>query len=225
MMKNVAFSILILGLFAGALFAISGASTSGIGQTRWDQSVTAGSAPTVGGNITSVNVASTRLTTKWADFYGNVTGTIRLSDTQAGDAVYVWTYSPATGGEVCVSTNTSLAFASLTNATHAAIDANFSTTGDPDDSDSTFTDAAGCPSMTIASQAVTGFLSATNQGSGSDFQTCAMSSGGLAAANHAFCTAIDNSGQNYLGDAANYEIIVPTGDPTGVTYYFYVELD
>ena len=83
------FGLIVVCLMASSLFAISGATTSGISQLRWTTAVTAGTAPTQGGNITGVNIASTQLTSKWASFNGNVSGTIRLSDTEAGSAVYV----------------------------------------------------------------------------------------------------------------------------------------
>ncbi|MFA5930253.1 MAG: hypothetical protein WC861_05195 [Candidatus Micrarchaeia archaeon] len=212
-------------LLAGSLFAISGAATSGIGQQRWSGTVTAGSAPTQGGNITTLSITTTQLTSKWASFNGNVSGTIRLSDTQAGSAVYVWTYSAANGGEVCTSTSSTFPSGTPTNASSFTnFDTVFATTGGPDNASGTFNTT--CPTLTISSGALTNFIAARTQGS-STFTTCAMNASGSAAANHAFCTnvAATGTGKNYNNVNANFELIVPSTATAGGTYYFYMELN
>jgi hypothetical protein len=210
----------LLGIFAGTLAAISGATVGSVVQNRWNGSLTAGSVTTQGGNISQVQLSSTQLTTKWTSFSGNVTGTIRLSDTQAGNVVYLWTYNTAAGGKVCVSTNSSQVFTSPTNTTAAAIDANFSTTGTPDNASATFNTT--CGTLSLSTGALTGFLAAQTQGS-SNFKTCAATSvSSLVPANYYFCTAINSAGLNYLGSSANYEVIAPAN--ASITYYFYAEL-
>ena len=99
-----------MALLAGVLMAIQGATTnnnagSGAVEVRWT-GATAGSNATQGGNITNANITgAVQLTTKWADFYGNISGnTIALRDA-AGNYVYTWAYSTAAGkGEICLST-------------------------------------------------------------------------------------------------------------------------
>ena len=205
-------------------YAISGATTSGISQARWSGSVTAGTAPTQGGNITALSLTSTQLTAKWASFNGNVSGTIRLSDTQAAAAVYVWTYSAANGGEVCASTGSTFPSGTPTNSSSFTnFDTVFATTGGPDNASGTFNTT--CPTTTLATGALTGFTASKTQGS-STFTTCAMNASGSAHANHAFCTniAATGTGKNYLNANANFELIVPSTATAGGTYYFYMEL-
>ncbi|MFA5930252.1 MAG: hypothetical protein WC861_05190 [Candidatus Micrarchaeia archaeon] len=211
-------------LLAGSLFAISGATTSSIGQLRWSGTVTAGSAPTQGGNITTLSISTAQLTSKWASFNGNVSGTIRLSDTQAGNAVYVWTYSAANGGEVCSSPGSSFPAGTPANASFATIDTAFATTGGPDNASGTFNTT--CPALTLSTGALTGFVAAAAQGS-STFTTCAMNASGSAATSHAFCTniAATGTGKNFNNSNANFELIVPSTGTAGGTYYFYMELN
>ena len=211
--------LLALALVSGFAFAITGATTSGATQTRWSGSVTAGNVATQGGNITSVNVASTALTSKWASFYGNISGTIVLGN--ATTSVYSWTYATSNGGEVCVSTNSSEGFASPTNGTTAAIDTAFNTTGSPDNAAGTFNTT--CSTLNISTGNMTGFIAARTQGS-STFTTCAGTSGGTAVGNYYFCTNVNSSGTNYIGSSANFELIAPAGAAAGTTYYFYAQL-
>ena len=220
---KILFSLIVVCIMASSLFAISGATTTGIYQARWSGAVTAGTAATQGGNITGVNIASTQLTSHWASFNGNVSGTIRLSDTESGAAVYVWTYSAANGGEVCTSTGSSFPTAAPGNSSWTNIDSVFSITGGPDNASATYNTT--CPSLTLSTGALTNFIASKTQGS-STFTTCAMNASGAAATNHAFCTLIaaTGTGKNYLNGGANFELIVPSTSTT-TSYYFYMELN
>ena len=203
--------------------AISGVATiSGTTQYRWDGAITASSLLTQGGNVTAANLASTELTSKWASYFGTVSGTIRLSDTQSGNAVYVWTYALSSGGDVCVSTGSAQAFSSPVNASNFTnMDSVFATTGSPDNASATFNTT--CPALTLDTGAMTGFAASRTQAS-STFTTCAGTFGGaIAIGDHGFCTSINSSGTNYNATATNYELIVPTGT-SNRTYYFYMEL-
>lgn len=221
-LKNAVLGIMFLGLFAGTLMAISGTSSLTVVQSRWNGAITAQSALTQGGNISSANIGTTQLTSKWASFYGNLTGTIRLSGTETGAAVYVWTYAAANGGEVCMSTGSAQAFSAPVNGSTATIDTAFATTGNPDDADGTFNTT--CGTLTLNTGAMTNFIAAQTQGS-STFKTCAGTFGGATAiGDHGFCTNINSAGTNYLGTTNNYEMIVPTGT-SNRTYYFYAELN
>ena len=216
-MRHLVFAAALLGLFAGTLLAITGANVGTATQTRWNGVVTAGSLSTQGGNITTVNINSSQLTSKWAAFSGNVSGFIVLGD--SSNTIYSWTYSTANGGEVCLSTNSSQPFTSPGNATTGGIDTAFSTTGAPDNAAGTFNTT--CPALAISTGALTGFIAARTQGS-SSFTTCAGNSSGSAAANHYFCTIVNSTGKNYLNGPANFEIIVPASGAQ--TYFFYFQL-
>ncbi len=202
------------------MIAISGTtSISGTTRLRWDGIITAQTLLTQSGNITAANLVTTQLTSRWASYFGNVSGTIRLSDTTAGAAVYTWTYNTAAGGEVCASTGAGRLFASPVNGTTTLIDSSFSTTGTPDNASATF--AVLCPTLTLNTGVMTNFIASST----GTFRTCAGTfDGGTAIDNHGFCTNINASGANYLGTANNYEIIVPTGTANR-TYSFYMELN
>ena len=220
--------LVVVCLMASSAFAISSAAaTSTKVDYRWGGNTSGGTGVTTqGGNISLLNISTTQLTSKWASFHGNVSGTIRLSDTQAGNAVYTWVYSAANGGEVCVSTASTIPAGTPTNTTSFAIfDSTFGTTGGPDNASGTFNTV--CPTLTLSTGALTGFIAAAIQGS-STFTTCVMNvSLPTAAANHAFCTniAANGTGKNYNNTNTNYEIIVPSTGTAGGTYYFYMELN
>ncbi len=226
--KNKIIGILFVSLFlAGVLFAVSGAYIGTPANTRWTAGVTAASLSTTGGNITAVNVNTTSLTTKWASFSGNLTGTIVLGNSTAN--VYTWVSTISTG-EVCISTNSSVnVFTGLGNSSNTSqIDAAFSTSGTPDNAAGTFNNT--CPpaaesgglSMVVNSVNFTGFTASKVQGS-STFYTCAANlSGNTTQGAYVFCSGYNSSGTNYLGNGANYEIIAPASGT--MTYYFYAEL-
>ena len=220
-MKRFFAAFLLFIMLSGFSFAVSGASISGSTQTRWSGAVTASSLATQGGNISTLNINTTQLTSKWTSFSGNVSGTIVLGNASA--SVYSWTYAASQGGQVCVSTNSSQSFSSLANATTANMDTAFNTSGSPDNAAGTFNTT--CPTLSfISGTSMTGFLAAKTQGS-STFTTCAATTGGATGINnHIFCTNINGSGTNYAAASANFEMIVPAGISSGIIYYFYAEL-
>jgi hypothetical protein len=206
--------------------AISGASTTWVSDTRWSGNTT-GNDTTQGGNITALNIASSVLTAKWAAYYGNLSGTMVLGDGTAN--IYSWTWTEGTGGEVCVSTNSSFGFTSGTtaNGTHINTAWGFTAT-DADSGNNTFT-SMNC-NLALAQATITNTGNVTHKGS-SNFTTCVIRSGIVASGNTgllAFCTNVKPAanGTNYLGNAANYEIMVPTNNTIGATetYFFYAEL-
>ncbi len=212
-------------VLSSVIFAMSGATVSGaVERGRW-AGLTAGSYTTEGGNITGINVSTSMLTDRWASFYGNVTGGIRLTDSSGVNDVYAWTWSATSGGEVCLSQNQTFPWASATSATAAGVDTAWGFTGAADSAANTYVDS-NC-SLTI--NEVAGAISSTGtylQGS-SSFENCVLDDGGAGEANYAFCTNISSSGTNWNGEAANYEIMVPTTPGAGQTetYYFFVELN
>ncbi len=216
--KNVILGFVFLGLMGGLLFAITGANVGTATQSRWNAAVTASSVTTTGGNITAVNINTSALTSKWVSFSGNLTNTVVLGSPTS----YVFAWTNTTGGEVCITTNSSYVFSGLGNATTGGIDSAFSTTGNADDADGTFTTS--CSTMSVGGNTLTGFIAAQTQGS-SSFKTCAANSTGAAAVNHVFCTNVNDTGTNYAGGTVDYELIAPY-NPTSssVAYYFYAEL-
>ena len=208
-------------LFCGAVFALSGASTSGASNSRWT-GASASSLPTEGGNITSANIVSTSLTDRWAAFYGNVSGTINLTSGTA--SMYSWSWTATSGGKVCASTGSTVS-GSASAATGTDINGFWAFGSAADNATNTFS-TANC-SMTLTNGVVTNTANVSHKGS-SVYQTCAMFIGGTSAkSNMFFCTAINTSGVAFNGQNANYELMVPTNSSASATevYYFYAELN
>jgi len=213
-------------LLSGIAFAMTGATVgSEVERGRWAGNA-AQSVATEGGNISGVNVTGTMLTEKWASFYGNVTGTIVLTDSAGTNNVYSWSWTAADGGEVCLSQDSSFPWASAETTTRAEIDTAFGFTSGADQAADTYTDA----SCSITINEVAGATSSTGTSlmGSSSFSNCILGDGTEAAeADFAFCTDIDNAGTNWNNEAANYEVMVPTTQTAGATetYYFFVELN
>jgi len=218
--------LLLLG--SGLVMAISNASVSDVTRlTRWGGDATAGSIATEGGNITSANVAANTLTDRWAGFFGNVTGNIYLTDASGGTTGYLfmWTANSPTG-YVCVSENNNFPFGSAENTTAVDINGAWSFGAATDNATNTFTTSTCDITFYNPYKSITGTANAKNA-TNSAFETCAIDhTTASAETDFAFCTAINQSGKNYLNDSADYELIVPTtvGNATE-TYYFYAELN
>lgn len=221
--KKLIFGIIAAALLLGTLYALTGASVGTATRTRWGGG-TVGSDTTEGGNITYVNVSSTSLTDKWAAYYGNISGTINL--TNGTNSVFSWTWTPATGGKVCLSANNTGLIESLLNtATAANINTAYTLGSAADNATNTFT-VSNC-TMNFAQATVTNTLYAKHL-SQSTFYTCAVYNGAGTSlkAGYLFCTNISNAGTTFHNLTYNYEVMVPTSPGTGTeTYYFYAELN
>lgn len=212
--------LLVLALAAVLTYALSGVSVSKGAVIRWSGGG-AGTDTTEGGNITLINVSSTSLTDKWAAYYGNITGSLSL--TNGTYNVYVWSWSISTGGKVCIGENSTLP-TSLTNTNATAVNTAFSLGSAADNATNTFT-AANC-TMAFSEGTVTNTAYAKHQ-SLSTFFTCPVydNSGQTGKTSFMFCTNISN-GTSFHNQSVNYEIMVPTTPGTGTeTYYFYAEFN
>lgn len=213
------FGVVLFG--AGLVMAISGASVIGseVERGRW-AGLTAGSAATEGGNISGVNINGTTLTDRWASYYGNVSGDILLTDSAGTNNVYVWAWTPADGGEVCLSDASGFAWSSAAVTTAAAVDTDMGFASGADQAADTYTDAS--VSITFNGLATITSTGTALMGS-SSFDNVAVTD----STNFAYCTDIDTAGTNYNGESANYEVMVPTPDGASgpITYYFFAELN
>jgi len=223
--------VLLLG--SGLVMAIRGATVSDqTDLTRWTAVGTAGNDTTEGGNITSLNLDVNGLTDRWAGYFGNVTGTLYLTDNASGTTTYLykWPSGNATGGEVCVSTNNTYNFATATGLTNAGnIDSAWGFSGGADLATATYNDGT-CTAFKFDEQGVTisNAVKADGDSGSSSFYSCAINNTAVAyKGDLAFCTSINPSGTNYKGESADFELIVPTaeGDTATETYYFYAEIN
>lgn len=93
------FAIVMLNSLRSIMAAPVGASVSAGTQERYEPSPE--SLTTQGGNVTEVNVTGYSITSKWAGFWGNVSGGIKIADS-SNNVFYEWTVSDPTGGVVYV---------------------------------------------------------------------------------------------------------------------------
>ncbi len=216
------FGVMLFG--AGLVMAISGATVgTEVERGRW-AGLTATNVTTEGGNISGVDVTGATLTDRWASFYGNVSGNIRLTDSAGTNNVFAWTWTPASGGEVCLSQDGSFPWASSEATTRAAIDTAFGFTAGSDQAADTYTDTSqtitfnGISTITTTGTALQGTSTFVNRVVGDGTEA--------AEGDFAFCSEIE-AGTNYNGESANYEVMVPTTDTAGATdsYYFFAELN
>lgn len=216
-------TVLCVLVLAGVVFAMTGATVVHVQERgRWSAGA-AGSAATEGGNISGVNVSSTSLTDRWASFYGNVTGSIILTDSGGTNNVYSWSWAATDGGEVCLSQDTNFPWGSAETAVKSAIDTAFGFGSVADNADNTYADG-GCNIATDEVGSIT--TTGTSLMGNSSFENCVLGDGvELVEGDFAFCTNISNSGTNWNNEPANYEVMVPTTVNGTETYYFFVELN
>lgn len=214
--------LLCAGVFA---YPTGAAVTSVENLTRWTDTATAGSFETEGGNISAINLSTTSLTDRWAAFFGNLSGMIYLTDAVGGTSAYVysWTAATAAGGSVCASNANDFDFTAAVAADAAFIAGlnTFFSHGDaPDNAINTYTTSC---DITFVEGTITGSLGAPTGNDAADtFESCVIRDAGMKGA---VCTQVQAAGTNYLGNVAQYELMVPTNPGTSLnTYYFYAEL-
>lgn len=223
----------ILALFA-VMLAVSGVATAmvavnvtGNDMDRWDSNVSGvASWSTEGGNITELLVGESKLTDRWAGFYGNVSASIILRDNTSTEYLYIWSADPGNvSGEFCASTDSAYDFSTADVATAASIDTVWGFAGGLDLAVNTFND--GTCNLTIDQDAknVTDTIRAQHDSS-STFSSCAIAQAGASTKDDfAFCTDAMTVGTNFKGEAVNFEFMVATEEGTPETYYFFMELN
>lgn len=210
-------------------YAIAGGTPTILTESRWGGTAAGGPDITEGGNISAADISGTVLTDRWAAYYGNLSGSIILGS-DASNVIFTWAWTPASGGEVCLSTNSNYDFTTGPTAAAAAdIDNaaawNFGTAAD--NAANTFVNGT-CSNLVFAQSTAAAPIRAAHE-SGSTFETCAIDDGtvGPTKGDFAFCTAIQNGGTAFDASTVDYEIMVPTAFGAAATenYYFYVEFN
>jgi len=222
-MNKTIWALAFVVLCSGMAFAIGNASVTENTQSGWSDVTGAGSIITEGGNVSNVTLDVNTSTEKWAGAYGEVDGNLVLAENLGtANFMYTWVYDEASGGTVCVSTNNNPTWASVVGGVAAtAIDTAWSFTGsDADSAANTVTTTA---SVTLNGASVTGNATSDT----ASWETVIVGGlGGGGKADYGFCVAIDSTGSNYVGNAVDYELMMPTNAAasTTETYYFYAEL-
>ncbi|MEM5826005.1 MAG: hypothetical protein QW480_00330 [Candidatus Aenigmatarchaeota archaeon] len=220
-------SMLILSIiFSIAVAAPTGASVTQVGdQERGSESSSPGQVQTQGGNLTYVNVSAYQITGKWAGFYGNISGDIRLADS-SNNIFYKWTISDPTGSVVYVCTGT---VSSWTTANIVPLYANdnllpsFLKSG-ADSFNVTFTSQEQFTSASLTINNVNYTYTYSSNQPGNTFKTYA-----LKATNEnvmIWAGKAVRAGTSFKNTAVDYQVLagVPAQYPNTVTFYFYLEL-
>ncbi len=217
-MKKQILALLLLGSLA---FAIQPAEGWNVVSTGKYTPTGSANVTTEGGNVTNLDLAGNISTEKWAGYWGNVTGEIVL--TPGTSLFYSWVWDSGNGGEVCaVAAPSGFDWSTLATPVAANIDAAFGfLTGDTDDTGNTLGNPC---TVTVAGQTPSGIGDLTGVGG---FETCAISDGGTAKANYAFCVNITQGGSLFNSATGDYELLAPTNETAGATetHYFWLELD
>jgi len=219
----IATSLSFLVILSFALAAPTGASVSA-GAQETAPAQNPGTVSTQGGNVTAVNISAYQVTGKWAGFWGNVSGDIRLADA-SGNIFYRWTISNPTGGVVYACNGTVSSWTSTNIAPLYASDTllpSFLISG-TDSFNYTFTsqETFTSPSLSIANANYT--YTYSNSNPGTTFKTYALK----AAAEKVLIWAgkIAAGGTTFKGTVGDYQILAGvTSQTSPTTFYFYLEL-
>ncbi|MCX8199956.1 MAG: right-handed parallel beta-helix repeat-containing protein [Candidatus Micrarchaeota archaeon] len=193
---------------------------------RWKGIGSTARANIEGGNVSDFNIIGATLTQRWAAFYGNIIGSIYLTS-KIGDLLnylYKWDWTPAQGGSVCVSTNSSMLNINVTGATGRDVDLAWGFGNVADNGKNTFR-GFGC-NLSLGTANVTG-ADYADTGTAKGFRTCSLKTKkSPTKENMLFCTEINESGIAFNGEPANFELIVPFSQNGNIpdTYYFYATL-
>jgi len=183
-----------------------------------------------GGFVTEIDLDATACTAKWQGYYGDLTGAIKLGDSQ-GNYMFEWAWDASKGAEVIATTNTAIPTWSSIAATDGTAMTAMETlwgwgTADSDGPALTFdhtSDSVTIAGVDVADTRGTDSLGATVAG---DFDEVVITDGATAAkTNFLFVGVMNADKEAFDGTAKDFEMLVATPD-TGATetYYFYVEL-
>ena len=240
-MRTIGIAVIVVALvaaFTGIVSAVPDGANVTIDVNKSTMTTAAtGTDAAEGGYITGINLTSEQSTAKWQGYFGNITGSIVLADSN-DDKMYDWGEVTNVSGEVFATTRTSapvwadansVTTTERDNGTYG-INALWGWSDTADDADATFNDATG--SVTVAGLAeITGTV-ATTVGAilpaVSNWQTLVITDVASidAKEDYIFVGPIQNSTEGYRGSSVDYQIIVPENIETGSqnTYYFYVEI-
>ena len=172
-----------------------------------------------------MNLNSTISTTKWAGYWGNVSGALVLAPNSSSAYFYSWAWNVSNGGVVCaVAAPYGFNWPSIASVTASAIDTTWAFGAASDNATNTLTSSS-C-ALTVGGISVTG--TAGNKTGVGGFTTCAVDDGATTTkGDYAFCVNISAAGSLFNGGKGNYELIVPTNKSIAATetYSFWMELD
>ncbi len=226
--------VLVLGFAALAVDksdAVSGASVT-VGSSNKFTATNPGSTRAQGGNVTFVNVTTTKSTVKWAGFLGRVTSSLKLGF--SADVLY--DFGSANNSQiktVFASPDTGFNFGNLVNATTAAVDSAWgfpqghidSATRSFTVSDQTVAQVSNVKAVGLNAFTSVGALGTTIYNSSIFADTAAPAD----EVDFAFGTKVVLDQRDFRNQSVvDYELVVPvnTSGLAGVqTYYFFLDVE
>jgi len=207
-------SILLFANFASAQ-AVTGGTTVAGGTQSWS-GTSSTSVNILGGNITEVNVSGYSQTGRWAGFWGEVSGGLKLSDST--NSFYEWTVSDVTGAVVYAADAAVSNWGSVAAA--GTLDMpGYLTAGATDNFTNTFNTTGKTFTSTSLSVGSAPYTNTYSSGAAGNLETYALKDGatliwaGKALSNEA----------SFNGGTVDYQLLVPANG-TQETYNFYLEL-
>ena len=202
---------------------VQGANATFVSSTTGTSPATT-TAPAIGGNITAVNISGSSITDRWAGFYGNISGVVRLADA-AGNKFYQWSINVITGAVVYATNGTVSNWSTLVPASYVNMPA-YLVQSAADNYSNTF--VANETFSTNLRSINNVFYTYTLNGSvqNSSFKTYSLAASVNASAQDnstlVFAGKAVQQSNTFDNNAADFQIIAPARSLT--TYYFYLEL-
>jgi len=231
------FVILFVGLLS--LFFVVAVPTgpttvNNIGSSRYSTS-TAGNVSAIAGNVTEINFAANSITQTWQGYYGNITGTIVLGNSN-NQTLYNWNLASPSGQVYATRTSATPTWTSVRCANQTEVNSEDTTLGvnqsiDPDSVNKTFLNTTSFNSFYVGSVNINTSLNCRavqlyngTGASSSSFQEVVLSDG----SNLVYTSLLANDANGFDNKTHDFEMIVGEnghlGDTTSTPYYFYLEL-
>ena len=232
-MKKAVLLMIVLGLlYAGitSVFGVQGATDLSVGGSSRANFSNASTQSTAvqAGNVTELNITGAAITDHWAGFYGEITGSITLENSD-GNVFYNWTGLNTVEGEVFASNDSSVGWAGIKCASQAEIGSLETALGiapsDADRVNQTYTSSH--PDFNVSVTQLSG-CNATNAyiNTGQDATTFYQVLLSDTEGDIVFTTLINDTTTGFDGNTHDFELLVGESETAGTTQlYFYIELD
>lgn len=214
---------------------VNGASVVSAGTSSRGPATSPGSSNAQAGNVTELTITGSSLTQAWQGYFGNVSGTIELTD-GSGNVLYNWSLA-SPQGEVYASNSSSVSWTNIQcfnlTANSSALESAFGIgANDADGVNETFSDAnthaafsTGSTSFTAGQCPATYVYDSTGAGVSGNFEEVLLDDG----TNTVFASLLEDDLSGFDSKTHDFEMLVledgHNGDTTTTTYYFYIELN
>ena len=166
-----------------------------------------------GGNVTVANLSAERSTTNWAGVFGNASGDLILG---TDDIFFEWDAEP----DIILASNESVDWSTIQRATVEEIDRYYDMEEFSDSAENTFTETT---TMTVAGEELIDAPSVdTYNGTQAQIWTTAGLSDGDVPVMAG--EAYTNQSTAFTGELANYQMLIPVGRETAMSYSMFMEI-